>query len=424
MRGLPFLLVAMTVALAGLAPLAQAQPPPDHARTTTLYLHALGFEDLPMTTRMPSGSFSRDVSTGIATGSLSCFPNPPVLGTPFQAYHTWRGFGFQGRVDYDEAHPRLVFPGGYGPPANGLDINLTGGPMVLHWSWSTDLDGSSGSGSTPAPLPLAGLVVEATLRTGQATSVDSTSWDEGALIAQGRSGPAVLAGEQSTGVAYSRVGDRDVYDFTIPLDVALPADSRDPMPRLPAAEGFNLRVDTYLVGEQCPAEGYLTPNVLALHTSADHRPRLEFTALDAPRILSMHVGPLADATPGRMVLAATVASPWGDPDLADVRLAVRSLDDPEVSATVLLPFETQPQEHCHCPAKPAERVWLWDAAADRSPPGRYVATVTATSVQGETTVIEHEFALAGAQEAPAVPVGLLALGLASMAVLARWRRRA
>lgn len=404
----------MAVGLAAAAPLAQAQEPPDHARTTTLYLHAIDHQDMPMSTQAPAGSFADDVSLGVAP-SLSCLPNPPAAGSLFRSAHTWRGYGFQGHVDYNEATPRPMFPGGYGPAVEGLDVNLTGGPMTLHWSWSTDVAG-------PVPLgapPLANVVVEATLRTGQAISVDGTSFDAGDLIAHGRSESAILAGEQSVGASYARVGDRGVYDFTVDLDVERSADGGPP--RLPAVDGFNLRVDTYILRDQCPADGYLMPGTIALHTSAEHRPRLEFTALDAPRVLGVHAGPLPGAPPGRVVVFAELASPWGDHDLAQVSLAVRSLDDPEAHAGSVLAVEPAPSFHCHCPATPVERRWVWDAEADGAPPGRYVATVTATSLQGEVTTYEQEFSLSGEKAAPAASTGALVIAVAFLAVMVRRR---
>lgn len=378
-------------------------------RTTALYLHVNGYQDLAMTTRAPPEGYVEDATLGLATSSLTCLPQPPVVGGARQEYHTQRAFAFTGHVDYAERPARLVMDDYAFGVSLGPDVTVTGGRMTLHWFWSTDAQLPGGAGD-PLPLVLPGVVVEATLREGQDINVDQGSWDTGRVLAHGRTEPAVLAGERSTGATYSSDTGRPVYGFEVPLDVV------DPI--LPTTTGYNLRIDTYVLRDECPAEGYLTPNALAVHTSKDHRPRLEFTADDQPTIEGVRVAPLREGITDRIVVAANVTSPWGNADVADVQVAIRSLDG-DASAGFLLPFGVPTDVHCHCPPTPIQAAWVWDAGMDRAPPGRYVATITATSVQGTQTVVEHEFSLASAKEAPGTPAVLLLAGLALLAAALR-----
>lgn len=391
------------VAFVLLLPAAAAQDVPSVATPTTLFLHLYGYQDMPMTTHEPEPSFERDVSLGIATSSLSCFPR--TTGASLQQdYHTYRGIGLLGRVEYVSVdEPRVRFDG---YPGSGLyaDVQLAGDQMILHWYWSTSATGPLGAGPE-APLVVPDVVVEATLRAGQQVSVDDVAYDSGPVLAHGKTAPALLAAEQSSGVEHLMVGGRHVYHFEVPLAVAAPV--------MPAALGYNLRVDTYVLREDCPADGYLMPNVLAAHTSPGNRPRLELVVANPLAVEMVEARPYGD----QLILAANVSSPWGAHDIAAIDLAVtgpsaaRSIDP--------VPFLGQ-AEHCHCPPAPQQVAWLWDVGLDDPKAGDYVAHITLTNLQGATLVVERPFTVSGDREAPALPV-LALLGVLALAAVAARR---
>ncbi|MFA5943821.1 MAG: hypothetical protein WC876_05070 [Candidatus Thermoplasmatota archaeon] len=376
-------------------------------RLTTLYLHLNGYQDMAMTTQPPPDSYAEDVTIGLAASTLTCLPTLPMSGAQ-QDYHTRRAFGFQGHVDYSQDPPRQEM-GSYGSSRSlAADVPLTGGRMLLHWYWSTDVNGPSDA-PDQVPFAVPGVVVEATVRTGDAISIDDEAFDRGQLVAHGRTPAAILAAEQSSGVTYSQVDGRRVYEFQVPLDIGNAT--------LPADIGYNLRIDTYVLRDECPADGALMPNVLAAHTSAEHRPRLEFTADDAPRVELLHLGSLPNAPADRILVAANVSSPWGNPDIAKVQLTITG----PVEAISILQIPSVGEIHCHCPPAPLQPVWMWDAGFDGAPPGHYTATLTATSTQGETTVVSQEFTLSGDREMPSLQPVASALVLLLLGLLARRR---
>ena len=112
------------------------------------------------------------------------------------------------------------------------------------------------------------VIVRATMRTGAAISVDNSGYNSGTILAQTETPPINLARQFTQGASYDAVGGTDVYGFTLPM--AVPANTT-----IEAVPSFNIRVDTMLWYDNCPAGGYVTPNFLLLHTDKDHRPRLQ-----------------------------------------------------------------------------------------------------------------------------------------------------
>lgn len=401
--------VAMAVLVAGGS--AAAQAPQAGTVATTLYLHLQDIQDMAINTQAPPDGLAEDVTVGLVTASTSC-----ASGGPLQAYefHTHRGFGLMGHMDYSHRPPRAMHEGYVGGGGLWSDVHLVGEEMVLHWYWSTETSDPFDLGAQ-LPLVVPDVVVEATLREGQGFGMDDGLADGGSLLAHGRSAPATLAGEQSNGVAYQRVGDRHVYHFEVPLRI-----ERDV---IPSALGYNLRVDTFVLRDGCPSGGYLTPNLLALHTSVDHRPRLELTTSDRPTVTVLYAGPRggpnATSPPGSIVIHAEVSSPWGKQDVAAVELTILGPSE----AYSLVRLEAPSMVHCHCPPTPLQATWLWDAAYDQAPPGRYEVTVTAVNLQGTAmTVATVPLDLRYEQAAPAVGAPLMIVGLAAVG-LALHRRR-
>jgi MYXO-CTERM domain-containing protein len=182
-------------------------------------------------------------------------------------------------------------------------------------------------------------------------------------------------------------------------------------------------VDTFVLRDGCPSGGYLMPNLLALHTSVDHRPRLELTTSDRPIVNVLYAGPRggpnATGQAGSIVIHAEVSTPWGKQDVAGVQLTIMGPGE----AYSVARLETLTMTHCHCPPTPLQATWLWDAVYDQAPPGRYEVTVTATNLQGTaTTVATVPLELRYEQTAPAATAPSMVAGLAVVA-LALHRRR-
>lgn len=411
-RALP----AVLACLAALAALpASGQAPGvggdegDLPRMTTLYLHLDGIQTMPITSVPPPDWHGGDeASYGLATSTLSCAPALPGPSITTQSWHTLYGYGLRGHVDYSGERPRYDGDA-YGLPPGGFDVPLLGDRMTLHWYWETAPPAGAPSAQ---PLPVPGVVVEATLRTGAApfTAEFGESFDEGEVVAHGRTEPALLAGQESAGVSYERVDGRDVYHFQVPLAIARPA--------LPA-DGYSLRIDTYVLREGCPGGGYAMPNVVVPHTSLGHRPRLEFAARDEPSVDVPFAGLGPNGTPGRIVIHANATSPWGNHEVRAVELTISGPG--EARSVWRLP--DVPELHCHCPPTPVEATWLWDADADRAPAGTYLATVTVTTAQGKWEVAQRSFEVEGERGAPGAGAPWLLLGLlAAAGAVPRLRR--
>ena len=375
---------------------------PASAAGTVLYMHVLDGQDLPVSPQEPADGYVANDSFGAATSSLSCLPEVPTVGLLGEEYHTVYAYATPSTIEYGRGSgmPELH-------PARGLRdaVPLDGAQPVLHWYWSTEV--VAGEGSAPTPVP--NVVVQATMRAGAAISVDDVAYNTGEVLAQGRSAPATLAGEASTGVEHTQVDDHHVYHFTIPLEVTGAAIPKD---------GYNLRIDTYVLRDGCPGEGYFTPNVLSMHSSPGHRPRLELATVQAPRIETL--APRLDN--GSWVFDVRAYSPWGGLDVSNVTVEV---DGPTPAATLTVEPYHAPA-HCHCDVfgaygeKWTDTRAVWDAAADGAEPGLYTLRVHATNLQGTADATsEQPFAVASEKESPGLAPMLPVLALAGLASLLR-----
>lgn len=390
------------VALASAAVLLLAAAPAT-AAGTTLYLHVLDGQDMPVSPQPPAEGYEANDQFGAATSSLACLPAVPTVGF-IDDYHTVYAYATPSRIHYGRGagEPEVH-------PARGMlgEVSLDGASPVLHWYWSTQV----AAGEGPAPTPVANVVVQATMRAGAAISVDDVAYNAGELLAEGRSAPATLAGGASTGVEHSRVGGRDVYHFAIPLEVKTAA-----IPK----EGYNLRIDTYVLRDGCPGDGYLMPNVLTVHSSPDNRPRLELATVAPPVVSSI----LPHAENGTWFFDVRAHSPWGGLDVGTVEVEVVGPTTP--SELAVAPYEAP--IHCHCDLfgaygeRSTDTRAVWDAAADGAKPGEYRVVVRVTNLQGTANAtVEEPFSIASAKDSPGVTPALLLIGLAALAFVSRRR---
>jgi hypothetical protein len=224
-------------------------------------------------------------------------------------------------------------------------------------------------------------VVRATLREGDDLSVGNTAFNAGALIAEGTTAPATLAGPLSTGpVSHDTVDGRAVYGFHLSM----------PLQRttLDASEGYNLRVDVFMDNPACAdaaAEDFVMPDLMASHSDPEHRPR--FTWMVANPISIDYVMPRF--TGDDLVIDASYSSPWGAFDLAgDARdpgpapaLAIAGPVTPALEAS---PGGQAHYEHGESAAtQPVSTQWVWKDAVS-APDGRYTVTFEAATDQGAT----------------------------------------
>jgi hypothetical protein len=386
--------LASILALLAFAPVASATAVP-----TTLHLYVDPLADFPITPQAPPDGFVVDSGLGLAGSTFTCAPNPP-LARPFGDAHTFRGYAYPAPVESSRAGEVRFHP------ARGVDgdVVLSGEPLVLHWYWAMDpLPGVPGG--EQAPLVLPNVVVEATLRAGDAISVDDAAYDEGAVVASGRSEPATLAGPETQGATYSGVSGQAVYEFTVPMQVAAPV--------IPHEQGFNLRVDTYMV--EC-GDGHAMPHAVALHSSPGHRPRLD-VALDDP--LSGSLRAEVDGN-GTLVLLARPSSVLGLGDVANVTIAATGPDGRPVA---LEDRDTVLQGYGPCGPECGNRVMhVYLRALPHAAAGRYNATLSFTNQQGTASWTQSvEVAVVPAQAAPATPAIAVGAGLL-LAALALRRR--
>jgi hypothetical protein len=379
---------------------------PVSASGTVLYMHLLGGQDMPITPQAPGEDYTADDSFGAATPSLSCFPATPAVGF-VDTYHTVYAYATPSHIDYGrptgEGLPEMH-------PSRGLldAVPLAGAQPVVHWYWSTQV--VADDGMVPTPIP--NVVVQVTMRAGAAISVDDVAYNTGELLAEGRSAPAVLAGQFSSGAEHSMVDSRSVYHFTIPLEV-----KADAIPK----EGYNLRIDTYVLRDGCPAEGYFTPNVLSAHTSPGHRPRMELATVQPPRIHSL----LAKQDNGTWTFDVRANSPWGGADVANLTVSVQGPS--EARSIEVTDYEAP--AHCHCDEIFAayDEKWsdtriLWDAAGDEAKPGDYTVAVSLTNLQGTANATSSaRFQIAAPKESPGPGPAVVVLGMAALAIALRRR---
>lgn len=329
----------------------------------TLYLHVKGFQDFPINTQPPDYTgFTPVERLGIAANTLTCAPDTPLTGLD-QDYHSYYGFSTPSYVEYDElqgGRPRI-----WPERQLGYEAVLDAGvPPILRWYIETEAGTSTLAG---VPVPLPNVVVQATLRVGDNISVDDKAYNTGPIVAQGRSGPALLAAELSQGVDHSMVDGRHVYGFTVPMEVAQPTIG---------VAGYTLRIDVFLDSPACgdPDAGTVMPFAVLPYADAEHSPVITTGVLRPLRIDSLV--PRFDG--GRVVINASLSSVWGNYDVDEANLTL-TVTGP--GATVdLLPASIVQRYAAHDRhADPVEVGWAWDAGDVED--GRYRLKLIASNDQ-------------------------------------------
>jgi hypothetical protein len=345
-----------------------------------LFLHPIGGTSFRINTQPPRATYLEERPLAEAPGCappLGSRPGPYV-GRSEQALLE----AGSGRVGFmDEA--RLQ---------QGVDASTEG--LELRWVMAAR---SSVQGvSLPAQVTVAASLRDLTPDRGEAGP---------RVLAEGSSGTATLARQDSAGATWSEVGGLDVYEVTVPLAWA-------GAPRFPQ-EGYTLLVEVRTdLGAAC-MEG-VQPAGVSAYADPAHTSHLRAFADAPPRVLELGLSPGEE---GR-VLAAAVAGAWGssDVDAANATLEVRGADGrPWPVALVARQEAWRAFNHSFDPVRLA---WVWNATG--APVGPYTATLAVPNLQhtaaGTATL---GFRNEGARASPAG--GLLAALLGLGAALARRR---
>ena len=350
-----------------LLPLTAAEPGIDNPADATpvrLYPHLIGHMDMPINTQPPADDWAYTENLGLLTHSQGCV-DVPGLGLVATTHHTFYGFAAPDLVDYDRDEPRHS-------PQRGIhtDIHLdTDAGIGFTWYLETEIAPSM---TTAAPAPVPQAVVRATVREGDAISVDHAAMNQGTIIALGQTEPVTMLGPATPThphVQHTTSDGRDVYAFQVPMAYAAGAAT------IRSGDGFNLRVDIFLQLPGCddPAgDRYVIPDWVRAHTSPGHRPTLDLAIAESVLIRSV----TSQVVNGTLVVDARVDTPWGPYNLGDVSLRI---DGPSPADGLRASFrDPEPFE------RPDSRLyrWAWDFGAAGAAPGDYTLNVSAIDAQG------------------------------------------
>lgn len=425
-----WMVMALVLLLPGAA--AQASVP------TSLFVHLISVQDAPINTQEPPQGWSTDASWGTTAMTMRCLHGTTgdIAGTGFgtagstsQEFATWRGFGSPRLVDYLNAS-------GAGTPRTSPDRGLFGdvridpaASMALHWFMkpTAGTDGSAGGIDVPdteAPAFVTpNVLVRATIRTGDAISVDDKAYDTGRLLFSGQAGPATLANGEvlSDGAVgtVQAVGQHDgewVYEFIVPLQAAdAAADAVIPM-----TEGYNLRVDVLMDNPVCEdPDATIMPGMVAMHSSPGLRPRIAWSVVDPLSVgdLRLHLD-----GEGRVFIDVGTGTVFGSDDVKDLEARLervaRDGSRTEIPLSVAMVAGYGPCGH-DC-GHTTERVY--SVEDPHLAPGHYELTVTYSNLQGTAQrSMSASLVVQPSAESPGTGFLVLLALLAGLAVAARRR---
>ena len=416
------MLRVMALAALVLVPAAQGESVP-----TTLYLHVINIQDMPINTQPPAEGYASDVSYGPGLSTLTCLD--PLTGdvagtglgsggTTSQRFHTSYGYATANLVEYDDRNangdPRTH-------PTRGFLANVSvdpGAPMALHWFLLASTGGSESTPDLGVPA-VPDIVVHATLRAGAAISINDDAYNQGRILFEGKAGPATLAnGEVIPGDGMAgevrvaaQVGDAWLYEFIVPLA------GLDPV--IVAGEGFNVRVDTRMESDSCSDPDHtVAPGTVYAASRQGHRPRIEWSVED-PMATGRAV--LSEVN-GTVHAVADIGTVFGPYDVRDVALSLTRTHRGEVTAIDVERVERLDYGPCghdcgHIIVVTYEAPELVDAK-----PGVYELRVAYSNLQGTAhRELVSSLTVEPARESPAPAPAVLLVGLLLIAMLARRR---
>jgi hypothetical protein len=390
------LLAVATTALAAMmvTPAVTAQEigitNPTASTPTKLFFHLINFQDFPINTQEPDDRFTSSEGIGLATHSTNCIPNPNDVagqgGAPFVDNQRYYGYSSPSYVEYNfeqDGKPRTH-------PERGISYDAVidqNAPFDLYWYMSTSTSAPNSNGVNPdvVPVVIPNVIVKATIRAGDAISVDDTAYDTGPELVSGQTAPATIGGGQVIGADGSTTGHPDVsyvggqpgsgdylYQFKVPMKVSSPV--------IPRSTGYNLRVDMYIDSPACPAnsgpeakDNYKFMIQPKIHTSKEHRPRMELAIMDPIRLEYLHPQFVGDD----LVIHTSMNSAWGNYDVNEI-----DPDGIQVSVTGPSPATSlakaaivqRTHEHYHH-QEAVDITYVWPYKTDRAANGLYTVTV-------------------------------------------------
>ena len=408
-------LTAMTGLLLLTALPAQAQDVgiknPDVSTPTTLFFHVINVQDMPINTQVPNDEFTDTGEWSAQSITLKCLhptTGEHTKGMTSQIFHTSRGYSSPSYVEYDfrsaSGDPRTH-------PERGISYDAEldkEAPMYIRWYVVTYNGGSDGDGPNEdaVPTPVPGVVAKASIKTGDAISVDDRSYDLGTTIAAGQTEPAILlpGGPQAAdphqpapgplgmdGQPHAEVKNvgqtpsgANIYEFNITLVPEVDV--------IPRATGYNLRIDLYIDSEAaCKNQGgidseYLMTSSLATYTSAATRPRLQLSVMNPIRLEYLHPQFVGDD----LVVHSSMNSAWGNYDVdeksapADGGISV-SIKGPSAATSLdVAAFVQRTHEHYHH-QEAVDVTYLWPYKADKAADGLYTVFVSFQNDQHTAT---------------------------------------
>jgi hypothetical protein len=388
----PSRLALLLLAAALAAPAAHALDGPGIANPqpstpTRLHFHLLDADqDFPINTQAQPDGFAPSSSRGIGSHSLGCLPaGTPLDGATQRQDATWYGYSMPSLVGYDfleNGQPRVS-------PERGLAYDVWLDPdaaPVLDWYVTTFAAAPPGTLNATAPQAdpvLPNVVARATLRTGEAISIDRGGYNSGTVIASGQTAPTTLAGAQTfsglPGGAHPQVtadsqgaGKGYVYGFHIPLAYAAAT--------IPKEQGFSVRVDLFMSLPACDMaaqDRYVMPNAVRAHADATHHPGLQLAVLAPLRINLLHPQFVGDD----LVLHTAEGSPWGayDVDPLAFRMDVTGPDGPVVN--LYRAAVVQRHEH-NARLRPLDVTYVWPFRESAAKDGTYTVRFEAANLHG------------------------------------------
>jgi hypothetical protein len=362
----------VVLAVVALAAPAQGQlgiQDPEGATPVTLYMHLLDIQDFPINTQKPQDVWDGSGPAFVGQ-SLTCGPPIPMVNLA-QDNHRYYGYSSPSYVEYwfeMDGKPRTH-------PERGLgsDIRFDGqAPLLLRWYVETTAPDQFvlPLGSVPQAIP--GVVVQATLRASDSVSVDDSAYDQGPVIAQGRSASAVLAADATQGAEHTMVDGHHVYGLSVPM--ALEQDT------ISNKTGYSLRIDVFIDNAVCDGQdGKAMSGTVQPYTDPEHRPRIEAAAYHQLRIdrLAPRFGPNETVE-----IQANVTAAWGAYDLDEGNVTLE-VEGPDGSVDVRRTrFIQRLSEHHHV-TEPIRATWTIDR--DGLPSGLYTVRLNVTNDQHTAT---------------------------------------
>ncbi len=326
-----------------LVPMVSAAP-------VDLFLHVNGFQDMPMTTAAPDEGYAETVTLGLATHS-TCIDVPGQSFTG-KSYHVWEAFSSPGSITYhDDGKPRIMVGRGI-----AMDLEMEG-DLVLHWFMKER-----------QPLVLPDVRLDAVLFQDEGPTITPQDVEKSIVYARGSSTPTTLAGDLTDGDATYEDG---IYHWTVPMQLEEPT----------ATDGLRLRV-TLSMEEPICQEGMTMLDTLAVHTDADHRPRLAMGVANPVIIEAFQAEFIGDD----LVVHVHANSPFGRADLRPVEAS--GLPGIKMVAGQA---PTCNSHNCHDLFDPSSNAVVWNMA--EATPGSHQLQILVSNLQGtanETLLLDIE----------------------------------